>query len=378
MSVDQEESILKLKETLLLFDKFPALKNKVPWVKIGEFPTPIQKLTSLGEALGIPELYCKRDDLTHREYGGNKVRNLEFILGDAKRLGRELLLTLGTWGSNQIMAAAFFAGKHGMKSVCVMLPQAAQEYARNNLLIVWGLGSELCFADGNVAAALKLGSVYLRHWLNHERPYFVWPGGSSPLGTLGYVNAGLEIAEQVRHKVMPEPDFIFCAVGSLGTFVGLILGIKLAGLKTKVMGVRVYDKLAVNYFLARRLAQNTLKIIRTNDPSIPEPRLSASDFIILHDYFGRRYASSTKRGLEAVSLAKDLEGLKLDVTYTGKALSAIINLARKSKLKNKVALFHNSYNSRPLESLIPVFPSWQELPREFHHCFMGEILGPED
>jgi len=378
MSLAQGDASLRALETRPLFDKFPALKNKIPWVKLGEFPTPIQKLTRLGEPLGLSELYCKRDDLTSAEYGGNKVRNLEFILGDVKRLGRKSVLTLGTWGSNQIMATAFFAKKLGMKSVCVMLPQAAQEYARKNLLIVWGLGCELNSAKGNTPVAFKLGSVYFRRWLKRERPYFVWPGGSSPLGTLGYVNAGLEIADQVRQGVMPEPDFIFCAAGSLGTFVGLVLGMKLAGLKTKVLGVRVYDQFAANSYMARRLAQNTLKLLKTNDPSIPELRLNASDFVLLHNYFGKEYAAPTKTGLEAIALAKNLEGLKLDGTYTGKTLSAIIDWARKSELKNKVTLFHNSYNSRPLENLVPAFPSWQELPKPFHHCFTGEILGPDD
>lgn len=361
-----------------LFEKFPGLENKIPWLKLGDFPTPVVRLERLGQTLKISGLYCKRDDLSHPEYGGNKIRKLEFLLADARRFSRQSVLTLGAWGSNHVLATTVMAGRLGIKPLAVLIPQPAQEYARQNLLTNYALGCELNYAPGTLSLPLQLARVYFRHWLKGERPYLIWAGGSSPLGTLGYVEAGLEIAGQIEQGVMPEPDYIFCAVGSSGTFVGLVLGLKLAGRKTRVLGVRVFDKSMANSFIALRLARACLKLLRKHDPSIPALNLTATDFPVLHDYAGSRYAVFTKAGMEALRLAKDLEGLKLDGTYTGKTFSAIIRMSVRGELQDKVVLFLNSYNSRPIDKLVKTYPDWKELPAEFHHCFMEKIPEPEE
>lgn len=356
-----------------LFEKFPGLEGKIPWLALGDFPTPVQKLPQLGAEIGLPDLYCKCDDLTHPEYGGNKIRKLEFLLADVKQKGRKSELTLGGWGSNHVLATTLLSKKVGIKPLAVMIPQCAQEYARKNLLVIFALGCELNFAGSSAAVPTKIISVYLRHWLAGERPYFIWAGGSSPIGALGYVNAGLEISGQVKDGTLPEPDYIFCAVGSAGTFAGLVLGMKLAGLKTKVLGVRVFDKPFANSYTSCRLGRKTLALIRKFDPTVPDFKLERADFTVLHDYAGTKYARFTKAGMEAVSLAQEKESLKLDGTYTGKTLSAIIDWSRKGKLQNKTVLFLNSYNSRPLEKLAPVLPDWRDLPEQFHHCFLEPI-----
>ena len=60
-------------------------------------------------------------------------------------------------------------------------------------------------------------------------------GGTSALGTIGYVNAGLELADQVRAGALPEPAAIFVPLGSGGTVAGLLLGLRLAGLRTRCL-----------------------------------------------------------------------------------------------------------------------------------------------
>lgn len=353
----------------VIFERYPGLAGKIPWLSLGEFPTPIQKLEKLGAELGLDQLYCKRDDLSHPEYGGNKVRKLEFLLAEAKLLNRKSVLTIGAWGSNHILATTVLAKKLGIQPIAVMIPQCGQEYARKNLLANFTLGCELHFARGTLFAGWKITQVYLRHWRRGHRPYFIWAGGSSRLGALGYVNAGLEIAQQVKENLLPEPDYVFCAVGSCGTLAGLALGLKLAGLKTRVIGIRVYHKTVANSSQSLRLGRKAISLIRKFEPAIPNLTLSLSDFPVQHNYAGTGYAVCSQAGLEAVRMAKDLEGLELETTYTGKSLSGLIDLARKGGLNNKVVIFLNSFNSRPLEKLAPAFPAWQELPEEFHHCF---------
>ena len=68
-----------------LFENYQLLARNLPYVSLGEFPTPVQKLDQLGKQLGLDNLFVKRDDLSGKVYGGNKVRKLEFILGEAIR-----------------------------------------------------------------------------------------------------------------------------------------------------------------------------------------------------------------------------------------------------------------------------------------------------
>jgi len=361
----------------LIFKLFPACQKKLSWISLGQFPTPIQKLEKLGIRLGLNQLYCKRDDLSHHLYGGNKVRKLEFLLAEAKRLKKKSLLTLGAWGSNHILATTFFGKQLGLKTIAIMVPQPAQEYARKNVLIDYALGCELNYAKTNLAVPGKIIKIYLNRLFKREIPYFIWAGGSNPLGTLGYVNAGLEIAEQVKQGTLPEPDYIFCAVGSCGTFTGLVLGIMLAGLKSKLLGVRVYEKWVANAKSAYQLGKRALALLKANGAKL-SMKLSSADFTILHQYAGKGYAHFTKAGVEAMKMADELEGIKLEGTYTAKALSALLDLAGKNELKNKKALFINSYNSNPIEKIAPVLPDYRELPKELHHCFLEQILEPEE
>lgn len=38
-------------------------------------------------------------------------------------------------------------------------------------------------------------------------------GGSSPIGTIGYVNAAFELKDQIDKKIIPEPDLIYIPLG---------------------------------------------------------------------------------------------------------------------------------------------------------------------
>ena len=69
--------------------------------------------------------------------------------------------------------------------------------------------------------------------------YTLGAGGSSPLGTIGFVSAAFELKKQIEEGLIPEPEIIICPLGSNGTMAGLTLGVQLAGLNIKVIGIRV-------------------------------------------------------------------------------------------------------------------------------------------
>src|SRR6188768_2085134 len=92
-----------------LFRAWPALAAKLPHVALTERPTPVERLRQLERSTGASALYVKRDDLTARAYGGNKVRKLEFLLAAARASGADSVLTFGAAGSNHALATAVHA-----------------------------------------------------------------------------------------------------------------------------------------------------------------------------------------------------------------------------------------------------------------------------
>ena len=362
-----------------LFQKYPKLKG-IPWVSLGRFPTPVEPMAKLGEHLGFKRLWVKRDDLSGARYGGNKIRKLEFLLADAKAQGRESVLTLGAAGSNHCLATALYAQEQGLKSIGVFVPQPVQEYVRANLLCDYNLGLDMHYIENQVRVPDKIMRLLLSHksQATGARPYLIWAGGSSPTGTLGYVNAGLEIARQVSEGLLPEPDFVFTPVGSCGTFAGLILGLKLGALRTRGVGVRVYDKAGANPYLISYLTRACVRLLRRYDPSFPEVRIRRNDFTFLDEFFGKGYAHFTRAGIEAVSQAQEFEGIKLDGAYSGKALAGLIAFAHRQGLQDKTLLFVNTYNSRDLAPLMGENRDYHRLPLSLQPCFELPIAPVED
>src|SRR3954469_24710182 len=139
--------------------------------------TPIERLDRLSRALGGPELWIKRDDLTGLAGGGNKTRKLEFLVGDALRCGADTLVTVGAIQSNHTRQTAAAAARVGLD--CVLLhngwaPEAGPFYGRTgNVLLSDILGAELVFdgAQRSVGDAGDLDAVVQRLAERGRRPY---------------------------------------------------------------------------------------------------------------------------------------------------------------------------------------------------------------
>src|SRR4030042_4466207 len=124
-----------------LFKHHPLLKDKLPYISLGEFPTPVQKLNQVGKTLGLDQLYVKRDDLRSKLCGGSKVRKLEYLLGQALRTQVKTVLTFGNAGSNHALATAIYAKRLGLKCISMLLPQPNASFVRTNLLMGYYFGA---------------------------------------------------------------------------------------------------------------------------------------------------------------------------------------------------------------------------------------------
>jgi D-cysteine desulfhydrase len=367
-----------------LLKKYPQLASKLPHVSLGEFPTPVERLERLGRAIGIKHLYIKRDDISGRPFGGNKVRKLEFLLGDALSRGVSSVLTFGGAGSNHALATAIYAQQVGLRSISILINQPNAYYVRHNLLLSHYYGAELHLIPVELTSPLVRPLLYMTKTYQSLRqrlktgnvPLIIPVGGSSPVGVIGFVSAALELEEQVDNGVMPEPDYIYVAAGTMGTAAGLTLGLKATGLKSKVVSVRVTGEKLVNVTAMLELIGRTNSLLNSLDSSFPKYHLSEEDINIRSEFYGRQYALFTPEGMEAVELVSSKERVKLDGTYTGKAFAAILQDAKSRGLRDRVVLFWNTLNSRGLADVLKGV-DYRNLPRGFHWYF-EEAVQPLD
>jgi len=187
------------------------------------------------------------------------------------------------------------------------------------------LGTELTEAETEtnpIGAMLRCS--YLRLTRN---VHFIPLGGSTPLGTLGHVNAGLELAMQVKRGDLPLPARIVLPVATGSTMGGLALGLMLAGLVIPVIGARVGPRIYANRGRVRRVARKTAAAItETTGEKIPSvrPELLQID----HTFYGGAYGRTVAAATEAAKLMENASGLKLDATYSAKAFALALQSAR--------------------------------------------------
>lgn len=337
-----------------LVDRFPALTSRLRWVSLGQWPTPIERLAHLGKILDV-DLWIKRDDLSGQVYGGNKVRKLEWLLADALHKRRQNVVTVGGIGSNHVVATAIYAGQLGMQTHAIVVPQPITPHVRQTVQLARSLEIKLIPCPFRSFVPLYMWWTKMRL----PQPYIIWPGGSSPLGVLGYISAALELSQQIKQGHLPEPDDIFIALGSGGSMAGLVLGCALAGLSCRIIGVRVVERTLANATWVRLLIRRTTRLLRRwgVDLAGPSTRLS-----IIHNHIGRRYGAPTKAAAEALQLARETEGLDLETTYTAKALAALMDHSRAAG-RGRRLLFWNTFNGQDTSALLQEHPRLSLPPR---------------
>lgn len=344
----------------LLFERYPGLKGNLPWLPLGTFPTPVEELPSAPNAKPGVRLFVKRDDLTSPLYGGNKVRKLEHVLAEAKLLGRKSLLTLGGIGSNQCLATSIHGRPMGFEVDICIFNQPVTEHVKNNLRADAQAGANFVYGGNIVATAAKAVGAYT----SRPSAYYIPAGATTPLGNIGYVTAALELAEQVKQGLLPEPARIFVAAGSCGTAAGLIAGLKLTGLRSRCVAVQITEGIVANKLNIAHAAQNTADALRKMDPSMPAIDISMDDFDLEKRFFGGTYGGSTEEGAAAIAWAAP--HLALEPTYTGKALAACLAHCADGQ-PGETVLFWNTINSAPLQ-----LADVSKLPNELQKFFEEE------
>lgn len=349
--------------------RLQSVTRDVPRVGLAELPTPVERLDALGDHLGVPNLYVKRDDRTGTLYGGNKVRKLEFLLAEALDRGCDRVWTVGGIGSNHVLATSLYARQQGLKPEVLHFPQPVTEHVRDNLRALSTTRPDLRLVSGDKRL---LGSILLRRLRSglglDPGLYCIPMGGSSPTGVLGYVEAALELREQIRTGVLPEPDVIFVAAGTCGTMAGLTLGCHVAGLDSEVIGVRVTRSLYANHLRCWWLIRRTTARLK-GEGERGFFRPSPADVHLLHRYFGEDYGRPTEGGRRATELAREYTDLSLEPTYTAKTLAALVGERDRWNLGDRNVLYWHTLSGADLSDRIARSDPRRDLPDDYRRFF---------
>lgn len=311
-----------------LHTQFPDLS--LTHVSLGTGPTPVRRLEGLVDGV---DLWLKDEShFGNGPWAGNKVRKLEWILPEARRRGTRTLFTVGGIGTHWGLACALYGAAHGFRTVLGLVDQPVDDHVRDQLARLEASGADLhrypsvrrlTVAAPWLIATNTSGGSFPRI---ARLPWYLPAGGSNAYGTLGYVETALELAAQVRAGDLPEPGTIVTAVGSGGTAAGLALGLRIAGLRTRVLAAIVNDAFALDAPVIARLANATGDLLRRHDAG-EVPVIDAGDLTARDDWLGRTYGDPTPASTAMVARAAE-HGLELEPVYTGKALAAVADLGR--------------------------------------------------
>ncbi len=320
--------------------------DDLPRAALAHLPTPVEAMGNLAAALGHGGgLYVKRDDCTGLAFGGNKVRQLEFYLGEAEAEGADTVLITGAVQSNFVRTAAAAARKLGM-DCHVQLEERVQnsspEYRNSgNVFINRLMGATLYsypHGEDEEGADRRLHEIADELKSKGRRPYVVpLAPGHKPLGALGYVDAAREILGQLAAQSL-RVDEIVVASGSGTTHAGLLFGLRALGSAIPVTGVCVRRAATIQH---GRILDRCNGIAGLLDVASP---VTAEDVITLDDWLAPGYGLLNEPAVHAIDLAARSEALVLDPVYTGKVMAAAMHRAEKTGPDHNIMFIHTGGN----------------------------------
>ncbi len=305
---------------------------RFPRVRLFPAPTPLEFLPNLSRQLGGPDIWIKRDDCTVVATGGNKVRKLEFLVGEAKALGADHLVTQGAVQSNHVRQTAAVARRFGMRCTALLehrIDTNDRDYLNSgNVLLdrLFDCAIDYRPSGGDMNAAAEAKGEQLR--AAGEKPYVIPGGGSNRVGALGYVSCAQELMQQADEQGL-RIDRIVTATGSAGTQAGLVVGLEGMNAGVPVLGIGVRAPKDAQEANVHRLAAATADYVGVRGG------IARSAVVANCDYVGPGYGQPTPGMIEAVTMLARLEGVLLDPVYSGKAMAGLIDLIRKGGIDKR-------------------------------------------
>jgi D-cysteine desulfhydrase len=330
---------------------------------LAHLPTAVEPCDAIGEWLGgRARVFMKRDDLVSPLYGGNKVRRYEYVLADAKARGAKRIVTVGGLASTQAMATTLFGRALGFEVCVVLFDQPVTRFARESVRGFVAAGAEVVYGGGYVMTGIRAW----RAMQQGDGNYFIMAGAAGPLANLGYVDAMLELAQQVERGEIPRPDVIVLPTGSSGTLAALALGAAHLGWDTEIIGVRITTAIACNRLTVGAILRSTDRYLSARDPRWKSVRHRVR-YSLYGAALGPGYGHPTPAALDGAAQSQVLTGAPGEVTYSGKALAGLRALVAEPRYRGKVFLVWNT-----LSTARPVVPAEAAVPASLAWMFEGE------
>ncbi|MCL5076216.1 MAG: D-cysteine desulfhydrase family protein [Chloroflexi bacterium] len=320
------EVIQKLRPPLSL-EQIRSTISRLPRVRLADLPTPLHYCPRLSQALGGPRIFIKRDDLTGLAFGGNKTRNLEFRMAEARELGADVIIAGLEAQSNAARQTTAAANVLGMRTILILRGDRGDWGWQGNLLIDKVLGAEVRLVQVSSWAEMDavLRSVaeeqrrlgYIPYVMNHAKMFAV-------ASALAYVLCTLEIEEQLQ-QMGAAVDHIYLSSSSKGQ-AGVVLAKEALKASFQVVGISPRngtDRCAMTAMIANQAAEMLGWDLV----------ISPADVVNYSDYVGPGYGLPTPGCLEAIRLMARSEGILLDPVYTGKAMAGLIDHIRQGRLR---------------------------------------------
>ena len=315
--------------------------DELPRSRLMSSETPLESMANLAQQLGPAHLLVKRDDQTGLAFGGNKVRQLEYYVGEAESKGADTILITGAVQSNFVRLATAAARMKGMDCHVQLedrVPKNDPIYrSSGNVLIDKILGATLhTYPQGEDEAGADANLAEIAKGLEAEgkRPYIIHlAAGHAPLGALGYVDAARELVAQCA---MADIDLneVVLASGSGHTHGGMLFGLKALGHTARVTGVCV-----------RRDAKQQFERISNRCKEIADllemdPVVDEEDIILTDAYLAPGYGRLNDDVISAMRLVAESEGLITDPVYTAKAMCGFLERARVAEEGQSILFVH--------------------------------------
>jgi 1-aminocyclopropane-1-carboxylate deaminase/D-cysteine desulfhydrase-like pyridoxal-dependent ACC family enzyme len=314
----------------------PPAIAALPRFRLLDGPSPLARLGRFSEALADgAEVWIKREDLLPLAFGGNKLRNLEFLVGAALAEGADTLVTSGRRWSNHCRLTAAAGAKAGLDVHLVLTGPPRQPGGEGpNQVLDELLGATVHVTAGEDRAerTALVETVVAQLRAEGRRPYAIGVGGTGPIGAAGQVLAGLELAEQLATQGIGEATVVLPSATG-GTQAGLLSGLALAAPPAhRVAGIAVAAPAAELRLAVEALLEGLAPLAGTHVPS--------ADVDLADDQLGDGYGRPTTAARSATVLLARTEGIVVDPIYTAKALAGLVARVRDGRLGGPIVFWH--------------------------------------
>jgi len=311
----------------------PPAIAALPRFRLFDGPSPLHRLPRLSAVVGGgADVWIKREDLLPLAFGGNKLRNLEFLVGAALADGADVLVTSGRRWSNHCRLTAAAGAVAGLPVHLVLTgPPISPPGANERLDRLLGAIVHVAATDARADREALVDEVLASLRAEGRRPYVVPIGGSGAIGAAGQVLGGLELAAQARALGM-EPGAVVLPSATGGTQAGILVGLRLGGVASRVIGIAVASPPAE---LVPVIAQLLRELRPLAGLGVDEAEIDLDG-----EFRGPAYGVPTPAAAEAAELLARTEGILVDPIYTAKALAGLVAGIRSGQLTGSNVFWH--------------------------------------